>query len=201
MDEPKIIAAMLHCLLAKTLLARIPLFHAYDVRMKIVPYNRAAAVEYAAEWAYSRNPDFYDFSRLGGDCTSFASQCLFAGVGVMNYTPDLGWYYINQNNRAAAWSGVEYFYNFLIGNAKTPIGEGAGPFGEEVALPLLRQGDFVQLGNERGYYHTLVAVGFLDNGVPLMAAHSNDAFLKPLSAWTFQRLRCIHILAARSVEW
>lgn len=177
------------------------LFYAYDIKMKIVPYNRAAAVEYAAEWAYSRNPDFYDFSRLGGDCTSFASQCLFAGVGVMNYTPDLGWYYINQNNRAAAWSGVEFFYNFLIGNAKTSIGDGAGPFGEEVALPLLRQGDFVQLGNERGYYHTLVAVGFLGNGVPLMAAHSNDAFAKPLTTWTFQRLRCIHILAARSVDW
>ena len=100
--------------------------------MKMIAYNRMAAVEYAKEWAYSRNPDFYDFSDIGGDCTSFASQCLFAGVGVMNYTQDIGWYYINAYDRAAAWAGVEYFYSFLVGNAERPIGDGAGPFAEEV---------------------------------------------------------------------
>ena len=50
-------------------------------------YNRANAVAYAKKWAYGRNPKYYDFSDLGGDCTNFASQCIYAGSGVMNYTP------------------------------------------------------------------------------------------------------------------
>ena len=32
-----------------------------------IPYNRAAAVEYANRWAYFRNPEFYDFSAIGGE--------------------------------------------------------------------------------------------------------------------------------------
>lgn len=165
--------------------------------MSILLYDRSAAVEYAREWAFARNPDFYDFSRIGGDCTSFASQCLYAGSGVMNFTPDVGWYYLSADDRAAAWSGVEYFYNFLIGNRFSPVGNGDGPFAEETELAALKQGDFVQLGNERSFYHTLVCVGFWENGVPLMAAHSNDAYAKPLTAWVFQRLRCIHLLGVR----
>ena len=48
--------------------------------MVIKPYDRRAAVEYAHKWAFGRNPEFYDFSEIGGDCTNFASQCLYAGA-------------------------------------------------------------------------------------------------------------------------
>ena len=50
-------------------------------------YDRNAVVLYAHQWAYGRNPAFYDYEHLGGDCTNFASQCVFAGSGVMNFTP------------------------------------------------------------------------------------------------------------------
>ena len=53
--------------------------------MLLLPYNRSAAVEYAHQWAFGRNPEFYDFSQIGGDCTNFASQCLYAGGGVDVY--------------------------------------------------------------------------------------------------------------------
>ena len=62
--------------------------------IQLLPYNRRAAVAYAHKWAYTRNPAFYDFSEIGGDCTNFASQCLYAGTGIMNFTPDFGWYYM-----------------------------------------------------------------------------------------------------------
>ena len=70
--------------------------------LKRVAYDRKAAVEYARKWAYGRNPAYYDFSRLGGDCTNFASQCVYAGSDVMNYTPVVGWYYIGADNRTAS---------------------------------------------------------------------------------------------------
>ena len=46
---------------------------------RMLRYNRRAAVAYAHRWAFRRNPVFYDYEGLGGDCTNFASQCLYAG--------------------------------------------------------------------------------------------------------------------------
>ncbi len=154
---------------------------------------------YARKWAFRRNPAYYNFENIGGDCTNFASQCLYAGVGVMNYTPDFGWYYQSPTNRAAAWTGVEYFHNFLIGNYEG-IGIGAGPFAEEVSLSELKIGDFIQFGRETGdFYHTPIVVGF-SNGTPLLAAHTYDAYNRPLTSYRYERLRCIHILGARQPE-
>ena len=49
-------------------------------------YDRNKVVEYAEKWAYSINPKYYNFNLIGGDCTSFVSQCIFAGSNIMNYT-------------------------------------------------------------------------------------------------------------------
>lgn len=108
--------------------------------LALLPYDRAAAVRYAHIWAYGRNPRYYDYESIGGDCTNFASQCIYAGAGVMNDTPTFGWYYINANDKAPAWTGVEYLYNFLT--RRTPS---AGPFAGEVPPERIRPGDIVQL--------------------------------------------------------
>ena len=165
--------------------------------MSVLAYNRTLAVEYARKWAFSRNPAYYNFNGLGGDCTNFASQCLFAGAGVMNYTPDVGWFYRSLDDRAAAWTGVEYFYRFLTENAQREVGNGAGPFASVVDVSELEIGDFVQFGRTTGdFYHTPVVVGFRFDE-PLLAAHSYDAFNRPLSSYTFERIRCLHILGVR----
>ncbi|HOA54831.1 MAG TPA: amidase domain-containing protein, partial [Clostridiales bacterium] len=70
-------------------------FAAGGRKRTIKPYDRDKAVRYAHRWAYERNPAYYDFEKLGGDCTNFASQCIYAGSGIMNHTPVYGWYYIN----------------------------------------------------------------------------------------------------------
>jgi hypothetical protein len=116
----------------------------------------------------------------------------------MNATPDIGWFYRSLNDRAAAWTGVEYFYRFLAGNAQGQgIGGGAGPFAAVVGVGGLEIGDFVQLGRDTGdFYHTPIVVGF-SGRVPLLAAHTYDVFGKPLNSYTFERLRCIHIIGAR----
>lgn len=165
----------------------------------ILPYNRTAAVRYAHRWAYSRNPAFYDYEKLGGDCTNFASQCLYAGTGIMNYTPTYGWYYVNANDKAPAWTGVIYFYNFLTRDARS-----VGPFGVDVPvqhLDLLLPGDFIQLrfgGDTFGHTPIIVQTGnppTLNN--ILVAAHSQDADYRPLSTYQYESIRFIHILGAR----
>ena len=159
--------------------------------MEDLIYQREAAVAYAKKWAFGRNPAFYDFSKIGGDCTNFASQCIYAGAQVMNFTPTFGWYYKSVNDRTPSWTGVEYLYNFLTTN------EGAGPFAKEVPLDELEIGDIVQLGRETGdFYHTPVVVGFRREEI-LVAAHSYDAFNRPLSSYSFARVRGLHILGVR----
>ncbi len=160
-----------------------------------IPYNRRAAVAYAHRWAFGRNPEFYSFNELGGDCTNFASQCLYAGTGVMNFTPDLGWYYRSGNDKAPAWTGVPYFYNFL-----TRSWDGPGPVGEEMPLAMLEPGDFVQLrfAGSKVYGHTPIVVA-VRNGRILVAAHSQDADYRPLSTYSYVQARGIHILGAREI--
>ena len=94
-----------------------------------IPYDRQAAVDYAHQWAYSRNPNYYDYEEIGGDCTNFASQCLYAGTGVMNFDPVYGWFYRDANDKAPAWTGVEYFFNFITRSESSP-----GPFGISAEL-------------------------------------------------------------------
>lgn len=156
-----------------------------------LPYNRERAYLYAKRWALSRNPLFNDYSPYGGNCTNFASQCLLAGSLIMNYEPIYGWYYRSDSDRAAAWTGVPFFYRFLTEN----IGE--GPFAAESEV--LEVGDFIQLGtNEGDFYHTLVVVGE-ENGDYLVAAQSNDVFMRPLSEYSYDRARFLHVLGVRAL--
>ncbi len=158
-----------------------------------LPYDRDAAVEYARRWALGRNPRYYDFEEIGGDCTNFASQCIFAGAGVMNYTPVTGWYYAAANDRTASWTGVEYLYDFLIGN------KGVGPRAVETPRNLARPGDVVQLGSSDGhFYHSPVIVAVSPQ--ILVCAHTYDALDRPLDSYVFARARFLHIEGVRKYE-
>jgi hypothetical protein len=158
-------------------------------------YNREAAVAYAHKWAFGRNPAYYDFEQLGGDCTNYASQSILAGVGVMNETPDTGWYYYDVNNRAPAWTSVAFLYQFLTTN------KGRGPFGREVEAQEAEAGDLVQLMLDKPYFqHSPVIVGFRQSvGVKnlfdmiLVAAHSIDSDNRPLSSYDIHGVRFIKI--------
>ena len=163
------------------------------------PYNRERALRYARAWAFSRNPLFYNFTEIGGDCTNFVSQCVLAGCCAMNYTPDFGWYYLSPNDRAPAFTGVEYFWDFFTGApAFASVNGGAGPFGREVSERRAVPGDAVQLGNEEGdFYHTLLVTGRSREGI-LVAGHSNDVYDRPLYTYEAPRLRFLHIEGVRA---
>ena len=161
----------------------------------ILPYDREEALNYAHMWAYRRNPAYFDYEEIGGDCTNFASQCLYAGTGVMNTTPTYGWYYFDANRKSPSWTGVPYFYNFITRNKIDP-----GPFGIETGLEDLLPGDFVQLRFNRSVFgHTPIIVAMGDPPTlanTLVAAHSYDADWRPLDTYFFQEIRFLHILGA-----
>lgn len=158
--------------------------------MRELSYDRERAVAYARRWALGRNPVYYDFQTLGGDCTNFASQCLFAGARVMNYTWETGWYYNSPSERSPSWSGVEFLFAFLTGNRSV------GPFGREAPRAQARPGDIVQLGGRDGrFYHSPVITAV--EPVILVAAHTDDALDRPLSSYTYDRARFIHIDGVR----
>lgn len=158
--------------------------------MRQLPYNRAAAVAYARRWALFRNPAYFDFYGIGGDCTNFVSQCLYAGAKVMNYTPEIGWFYRSASDRTASWTGVEHLFKFLIGNRSV------GPHGRLVPIQSVLPGDVIQLGHSDGdFYHTLLVLTVYPNIT--VAAHSSDALDRPLNSYVYDRLRCIHIDGVR----
>lgn len=159
--------------------------------MKFIPYNRQEAVDYARKWAFKRNPRYYNFDGVGGDCTNFISQCLYEGCCVMNYTKDIGWYYSSPTNRAAGWSGVPYLYRFLTTN------RGAGPYASEVPPALIEPGDVIQLGHNDGtWYHSLLVIEKTGADI-LVSTHTYDAFGRPLSGYVRDRTRFLHIAGCR----
>ncbi len=163
--------------------------------MKFVEYNRSKAVRYANIWALSRNPRYYDYNNIGGDCTNYASQCVYAGCDVMNYNKNIGWYYKNANDKSPSWTGVSFFYDFMVNN------NGIGPYGEEEDLQNLMVGDIIQLGDYSDvFYHTLVLTKILRTPFGkkyYVCSHSMDAFQRNLFSYDFASLRCIHIIGGR----
>ena len=62
----------------------------------------------------------------------------------------------------------------------------------------MEAGDIIQLGRATGdFYHSPVVVG-IERGNILVAAHSYDAFDRPLSSYDFEQARGIHILGVRA---
>lgn len=154
--------------------------------MQVIPYNRTSAIAYARRWALDRNPMFYDFGKLGGDCTNFASQCVYAGAGIMNFTPVMGWYYRSSYDRTASWTGVEHFYNFLVKN------QSIGPFGHVVSQWDVKPGDLAQLGTQDGHFYHMPIIMQV-TPIILVAAHDFDALDRPLSSYNYEVVRFLHI--------
>lgn len=164
--------------------------------LSFLPYNRGAALAYAAEWALKRNPAFYDYSELGGDCTNFASQVLLAGGASMNYQPVLGWYYIDANRKSPSWTGVDFLYQFLVSNRTK------GPFGIEANPTNVEVGDLIQLSFQGGshFNHTLVITKLdppLDIEHIYISTHTFDRYNANLAkTFVWKQIRLIHIIGS-----
>lgn len=163
--------------------------------MKQTQYNREKALEYCAQWAHKRNKAYQDFSAMGGDCTNFISQCLYAGSGIMNTTPNYGWYYRSAKDRTPAWTGVEPLYRFLVGN------RGIGPFATDTGIEKMVPGDIIQLGDENSHFYHSLFISDIDGiATPetiFVSTHTFDAHLRQLASYNFANIRFLHIEGVR----
>ena len=156
-------------------------------------YNRKNAFYYAKQWAYKRNPQYYNYDKLGGDCTNFVSQCIHAGCYRMNYEK-YGWYYNNANDKSPSWTGVEYLYNFLIDNT------GIGPYAIETdSISKLEIGDIIQLSFTGSIFaHALLVVKKgTSTSDTLIACHTIDSFMRSVSSYSYKKIRFLHIEGIR----
>lgn len=158
--------------------------------MAIFQYRRTEAVRYAAAWALSRNPVYPDFTDMGGDCANFISQCLLAGGAPMNYTKDIGWYYRSMNDRAPAWSGGMFLHRFLTRT------QGKGVFARQVEGQRLEDGDVIFLTIGGRIYHSLIVLSAAAD--PLVAAHTADSLMRPLSSYEDAGRILLHIEGIRT---
>ncbi len=153
-------------------------------------YDRKSAINYAKRWALSRNPEYYNFDSVGGDCTSFVSQCLFAGSKKMNYSHVNGWYYNNGYDKSPSWSGVKFLYRFLTKN------KSYGPRGKELSQTEIIPGDIAQLSFDGVTFgHSLFIINI--SGPSLnniaVATHTYDVLGKKVGEYSFLKVRFIHI--------
>ena len=125
-------------------------------------YDRAAAVAYAHQWADGRNHLWPDYTRYGGNCQNYVSQCLLAGGIPMDLDGSAvwKWYGDTPDNRGAAfgrsgsWSSVNQFAQYAESN--TGYGLAAridAPYYEG------EPGDILDLGFGGEWQHTVLIVG------------------------------------------
>ena len=123
-------------------------------------YNREKVYEYAKKWAYSRNPQYYNYDAIGGD-------------------------YINGNNKSPSWTGVEFLYDFLVYNKGAgPFGKETTINNLDIGDVIQLSFDGVK------FSHTMIVIqsskSILDT---LVAAHTFDTFGKKVSDYDFYKYR------------
>lgn len=162
---------------------------------KINRYNRQVAVRYALEYALKKNPEFFDYTMQGGNCTNYISQCVYAGAPKMQVSEN-GWYYFSPSNTSVSWANNEPFYNFITTN------NGEGPFAKLSSFEMCEVGDIIQLkfSNKAVFSHSLFVTNIIDktpNGI-YVCANTRDIKNVPLSHYKFEKYRLIHILGYRT---
>ncbi len=166
-------------------------------------YDCAAAVEYAHLHAQERSQDWDDYGRYGGNCQNFVSQCLLAGGIPMDIRGNYIWKWYgttpNEYNtaagRSAAWSSVESFREYVVGNR--------GGFGlvAEVDAPYFsgQEGDLLEMGPGGDVWkHTVIITGLVkdDRGNTVdYLVDSNTADLRnyPAGAYSYTDLSLVRI--------
>ena len=155
-------------------------------------YDRLSAVKYAKNWWNKRNPKFYNFDSLGGDCTNFICQCLLAGGFKMKESVTSGWFYKSLNYRSPSFSGVNELFGFGINNNSS-----LGVKFKKILLKEAKIGDIIQLRqNPNRFNHSLIITSINNNEVInskniYVSTHTIDCYDRCLCDYNYFEYRCL----------
>lgn len=142
-------------------------------------YLPNVAVKYATNHVHSPNSNYADFTNIGGDCTNFVSQALYAGgikqVSGSNLGQN-GWFYNTSSQRSATWTGAHEFGNFW----RSRVGVISKRYKSEI-IQFASPGDVIQY-KEYGTglrYHSVMVTSKLSNDI--LIAQRTDNYL---GSWT-----------------
>ena len=169
-----------------------------------IPYNRAAAVEYAERWtsvnAEMRNTELWqDYEQDSGN---FMSQCIYAGIGRMDATGSYIWKWfdpkvdpVNQYKGCSrSWTEGESFWRYCTDNDRTGLCTVTDAAGGQ-----MEPGDVVQLmmGSKVMSQAVVTQVVTDTKGRTvelLVSGHDNDLVNYPLSAVHCDWVRMIKVI-------
>lgn len=128
----------------------------YRIESNVGFYNREKAVTYAKKYALiPHSPPWGNYEKMGGDCTNFVSQCLFAGeipFDMQGKSDIEKWYWFSDKMRVPTWTSANAFKIYLRINKKGGIKASLSDF-ENMFI-----GDVVQLGDEKETRHSMIIV-------------------------------------------
>lgn len=175
-------------------------------------FNRQQAVAYANQYAGTAwgagnnrryNPNYRDYTSLGGDCTNFSSQVIGDKTGG-GLPMTKRWRYNKQSGGTQFWVRTDSFKNFLLNSG---YGEqvSKGDFKQIVtptkenpngAIARLQPGDLIGYiihGNDVDHFSVLV--GYDEYGYPLVNSHTTDRYRVPFDlGWDrYTKYVLIHI--------
>ncbi|MBI5840759.1 MAG: amidase domain-containing protein [Chloroflexi bacterium] len=169
-------------------------------------YDRAGAVNYALEHAAKENynPDYPDYDDgAHGDCTNFVSQAIYEGGNASMAIPDplpspspngqVGWYLLNDTQRASAWNDVGALHDFITHSYSWD--EGPEGCSDNVTINDLMLGDVIQYetNGDDIWDHSVIVVGFDGAGDPLVASHSPNIPTTHYTNFDYNTMRFIRI--------
>lgn len=162
-------------------------------------YDRQAAKDYAYKYWHSRNPEYYDFSNVGGNCQSFASQMAVAGGIPMDIEGDewQQWKFYGlevedkeiRSGRSLSWATVDFFYDYLVAN----VGDSGMVADFDCNRYYSEPGDIIHVGYDGTPTHTTV-VADVYNDYILINSNTLDMLNFPVDAYAYNTKRLIKIL-------
>ncbi len=163
--------------------AEIPLFEQpkqAGSQSRTANYDRNKAAAYADRYvkkdisqgidASSYNPAYKNFNDMGGDCTNYVSQCIYAGGIAMDDT----WFYKNEENYSGEWSTSRRNFTYM-----SKLGKVIKNPGNSDVL----KGNPVYYTSGDNIVHTTICVGTNASGVPVVDSHNKDYYHVKWNYW------------------
>ncbi|MFF0158045.1 amidase domain-containing protein [Streptomyces sp. NPDC005263] len=140
------------------------------------PYNYGAMATYAEKYWKDYNAAYRRYNSVGGDCTNFLSQSLFAGgwKQVTSSTEDYSTWFSN-TSESDTWIGVNEWSWFTQTAKRTT----ALPNAYQMDLGDVLQVDFDKDGSKD---HSMMTTYRSSSGVPYLTYHDTDTYRRSLSS-------------------